>query len=370
MRSLSTNKISKVSFVFAMLAFSLYNCRQPVKNSSREPASVLQERFELDGSEHPEILPLVFSELALVGDFSKDGEHTLVFFNQLAKKVIYYQPSTQSVTQQFILPDSTLSKWPFTNFKVVGTDSLLYFNCNNQRISLLHNNQIVASYPVPAPTPNEPNSTHTFGSIQAPSVNNWLGLKAYANFNEGNNNASDSLISHQNAYSFFNIDSGELQDKSYPVQAFSHLPNEKFNIFITHNTSLNRIDYYYTFSDTIKSYYPETKKLETHTISNSSFPNSFLGIGESSVTSIILYDSNNQCYVRKITKSTLSNKVVTNRSVYLELLNHQFEVMHSELMVTGNEVTSLTQLNDGVYFGKLALHEKKWAYQRVNYTSH
>lgn len=353
-----------------MLAFSFYTCKQPVKNPPREPASALLEQFEFDASEHPEVLPLVFSELALVGDFYKNGEQTLVFFNQQAKKVIYYQPSNQLVTQQFNLPESTQNRWPITNFNVVGTDSLLYFDCNNQRLSLSHNQQLLASYPVPPPYPKEPNSNYTFGSIQGCSINKWLGLKAYADFQEDNGTVSDSLINIQNAYSFFNIDSGELQSKSYPIKPFSHLPKERFNIFITHNTSLNRIDYYYTFSNTIKSYYLETKKLETHTLTNSSLPNSFSGIGESSVVSRIYYDSNNQCYVRKITKSTLSNKVLTNRSVYLEILNHQFEVVHSELIISGNEEIAVAQLSDGLYLGKLALHEKKWTFHRVDYTTH
>ena len=365
MKRIHFNKLNLAGFACAMLAFLFYQCKKPIKNSERNSVPILQSHFELNGEKHPELAPLVFSDIALIGDYIHNNQQVVVFYNQLAKKVVYYQPKSDTVIKQIKLPVEAQGRWPITNFRVLGKDSLLYFNCNNQKLSVLNADKKIGEFKIPSPTKNQPGSNYSFSSIQGISVNNWIGLMAFANYEEGRK-TSDSLINIQNLYSFFNVSTGELKVKSYPIRPFQNSSKHAYS-YITFNDSLNRIDFYYRFSDTIKSYYLESGELETQVISKTKYPTKFEGIAEKTTIAKMHYDSISNYYVRKITSDTLLPNNIPGSSVYLQILNNEFETLHQEYIMSGQTPTDLALLSNGVYFGHLDAKRKLWSYSKVVY---
>lgn len=360
--------LNLASIAFAMLAFFFSGCRKPIKNTERNPAPMLQSHFDLNAENHPTLVPLIFSDMTVVGDYLDNGEQVVVFFNQLAKEVIYYKPNSDTILKQFNLPEEAQGRWPISNFKVLGKDSLLYFNTNNQKICVLSGSKTVAEFDIPSPSKNEPNSIYSNGSIQGTTVNNWVGLKAYANYDGSKGQVSDSLVRTQNLYSFFNINADGLQVKSYPVKQFNN-KNQNFNSRITFNTTLNRIDYYYSFSDTVQSYYLKSGKIETNIISKTKYPATFEGISENRALSRIIYDTVSNYYVRRIARDTLLPNQQPSSNIHLEILNDDFETLNEQFVFTGQTPTNLVLLSDGVYFGRLDKKRKLWYYHKLVYPS-
>ena len=351
-----------ISCVLTILLF--YGCQNQLKKTKRDPATALQHEFELNAEKHTELASLMFSDMAIVGDFYDNDKRVVVFFNQLADKVIYYQPNSDSVIKQFKLPVDKRERWPISNFSVIGSDSLLYFNCNDQKMVVLSGGKKVKEFDIPPPTKNEPNSIYTFSSIQGIRVNDWYGLLAYANFKDNGSGVSDSLIQTQDLYSFFNLSSDELRVKSFPVKPFNS-QSKQSNCYITFNDSLQRIDFYYSFSDTVKSYYLESGKLETEVISETKHPTHFKGISQNMTSSKLIYDPINNYYIRRILKDTTLDNNVRANMVYIEILNDQFEAIHEEYLFTNHSKTSLVLLSNGVYFGRMAKKKKLWTYNKV-----
>ena len=380
---MKNNLIHIASIVITMLSISILSCQESDQESIVKPITILQPAFRINADDHPELTLSDFMGLQAVGDFEKNNQRIVVLCNMRNNKIIYFNRDKNSVIRQFVLPD-VKGRWPISNLRVLGEDSILYFSTNAQRLNLFSVNKIIANYELSPPIVNEPNSVYSGMYVQGASINKWHGLMTYANYEDAGGSKSDSIMDVRNLYSFFNISSGKLIEKTYPVKSFFKIHERNptpYNCcpYFVYNDSFERIDYYYNITDTIKSYYLNTGKLETRTIAGTKhpieliyLPNKYTGeefarATENSTTFNMYYDSINNKYIRRIKDDTTLVNNRQSRRVHVEILNDEFEVLHDRHVFTGQDPTALVQLSDGVYFARLDRKNKTWVYEKVVY---
>lgn len=379
--------IYKVSIGLTILAFFFNSCNETLEKSINKNKFHLQSAFEIKASDHPELALSDFIGMRAVGDFYENGNRILVFYNLREGKVIYFNHNSSSVEKQFLLPGEK-GRWPMGNLKVLGRDSILYFNQNSQKLKLLRANKVEVDFELPLPLPNEPYSAYSVSDYQGLSINNWNGIVTFANYQDTDKGGqiSDSIMDVRNLFSFFNVSSGDLKVKSYPVKSFFKIHKRNPAPYtccphFVYNNRLNRIDYYYNIADTVKSYYLESGKIETRAFTGTKHPiklmylsdhytgEEFAKATQNGTVLTMRYDSINNCYIRKIRNDTTYINKQQARRIHLEVLNNEFEVLHDEYVFTGQAPTDLIQLSDGVYFARLDRKNKTWIYEKVVYSS-
>lgn len=379
------NALNGVSIMIIALAITFLSCQESAQESIVKPITLLQPAFRINADDHPELTLSDFLGFQAVGDFKEDGERVIVFCNMRNRKLIYYNSSSDSITKQFSLPGEQ-DRFPLSDLRILGKDSILYFNTNEQELILFNTKEIVAKYKLPLPISNEPNSVYSNGHVLGVDAKGWHGLMAWANYEDPNGDISDSLMDIRNLYSFFDISSGELNVKTYPVKPFFKKYKRSLKAYhccpyFTYNDSLNRIDYYYSIADTIKSYYIETGKIETRIFSGTQhlvdimyLPDNYNGeefVNATKNKTLIkmYYDSINNYYVRRVVNDTTTEDNGQLSRKHIEILNDEFEVLHDEHVFTGRDPNALTLLSDGVYFARLDRKNKTWVYDKVVYSA-